>query len=315
MTGYFPAGSMAVRALSTRAVGLTYGQRALVVGATHPVLFLGTVQHTAHRETPWTRLALTARLFETVFLGSKEEADRALSFTAGRHAEVHGVTEVDGGAHAPAGTPYDAARGDLMWMTAAFTLDSVEVMHDLLVRRLTAGEREALLGDFVDWACLFGMPRSAAPSSYPEFRAAMDARLVNGEAFLTEEARLTGGYIAGRAGYPLPGPAALGSPALATVVTGSLPPEVRRMYGISWTPAQEVAFQGIARGSRLAHQYLPVLPRTPLLRGRNDQLYRAIGRTERRQLRRGVPSMPGVSDVSGVPGAGAPGSGSATASG
>jgi uncharacterized protein (DUF2236 family) len=297
MSGYFPARSMAVRALSTRAVGLTYGQRALVVGATHPVLFLGTAQHTTHREVPWTRLALTARLFETVFLGSKEEADRALVFTARRHAPVHGATEVDGGAHAPLGTPYDAARGDLMWMTAAFTLDSVEVMHDLLVRRLTTGEREALLADFVDWACLFGMPREAAPTSYAEFRAVMERRLTDGEAFLTEEARLTGAYIAGKAGYPLPGPATIGSPALATVVVGSLPPAVRELYGIDWSPVQEAAFQAIIRGSRFTHQYVPVLPRTSLLRGRNDQLYRAIGRTERRQMHRGVTSMPGVSDA------------------
>ncbi|MFL6171812.1 MAG: oxygenase MpaB family protein, partial [Marmoricola sp.] len=68
MSGYFAEQSIAVRALRKRAVGLTYGQRALVVGATHPVLFLGTAQHTSHRETPWTRLALTARLFEAVFL-------------------------------------------------------------------------------------------------------------------------------------------------------------------------------------------------------------------------------------------------------
>jgi len=294
--GYFPDGSMVVRALRQRAVGLTYGQRALVIGATHPVLFVGTAQHTTHRETPWTRLALTARLFETVFLGSREEADKALTFTARRHASVVGTTGVDGGPHAPAGTAYDAARGDLMWMTAAFTLDSVEVMHDLMVRPLSAGEREALLADFVDWACLFGMPRSAAPSGYPEFRATMDRRLTNGEAFLTEEARLVGGYLAGRAGYPLPGPAAVGSPALATVVVGSLPEPVRELYGIDWTARQEVVFQTITRGSRLAHTF-PLLPRSPLLAGSNRDFYRAVAATERRDLRRGEVSMPGVSDV------------------
>ncbi len=298
MTGYFPASSMAVRALRQRAVGLTYGQRALVVGATHPVLFIGTAQHTSHRETPWARLALTARLFETVFLGSKSEADQALLITARKHASVVGTTDVDGGAHAPAGTPYDASRGDLMWMTAAFTLDSVEVMHDLLIRRLTKGEREALLSDFIDWACLFGMPRDAAPASYSEFQARMDMRLVNGEAHLTDEARLVGGYLAGAGGYPLPGPATIGSPALATVVVGSLPAPVRSLYGLGWTSVQEAAFQAIARGSRLAHA-VPVLPRTPLLRGSSRDSYRAIAATERRNLRHGRVSMPGVSDVPG----------------
>lgn len=296
MSGYFSERSMAVRALRQRAVGLTYGQRALVIGATDPVLFVGTAQHTTHRESPWTRLALTARLFETVFLGSREEADRALAFTARKHAGVVGTTQVGGGPQAPAGTPYDAARGDLMWMTAAFTLDSVEVMHDLLVRRLSAGEREDLLADFVDWACLFGMPRDAAPSSYAAFRRRMDERLVNGEAYLTDEARLVGSYLAGADGYPLPGPAVVGSPALATVVVGSLPEPVRSLYGMDWDGRHEAAFGAICRGSRLAHA-VPVLPRTPLLRGASRDSYRAVAATERHRLRHGRVSMPGVSDV------------------
>lgn len=288
---------MAVRTLRQRAVGLTYGQRALVVGATHPVLFVGTAQHTSHRETPWRRLALTARLFEAVFLGTREEADRALAFTANRHATVVGTTSVDGGPHAPAGTPYDAARGDLMWMTAAFTLDSVEVMHDLLVRRLTPGEREGLLADFVDWACLFGMPREAAPASYTAFRERMDTRLLNGEAYLTDEARLVGGYLAGSDGYPLPGPAVIGSPALATVVVGSLPPAVREMYGMRMTSAQQAAFAAITRGSRTVHQRLPGLAGSPLLAGPSRPSYASVAATEARARRRGKVSMPGVSDV------------------
>ncbi|MFL6155795.1 MAG: oxygenase MpaB family protein [Marmoricola sp.] len=297
MTGYFGRDSMAVRALRQRAVGLTYGQRALVIGATHPVLFTGTAQHTSHRETPWTRLALTARLFETVFLGSREQADRARAFTARRHAGVRGTTSVDGGPRAPAGTPYDAGRGDLMWMTAAFTLDSVEVMHDLLVRRLSAGEREDLLADFVEWAVLFGMPRDAAPGDYPTFRDQMDSRLVNGEAYLTDEARLVGGYLAGSDGYPLPGPAAIGSPALATVVVGSLPPAVRGLYGLGWTPARAAAFSAITRSSRLAHRRVPLLGSSPLLSGPSRGSYASVAATERRRLRRGRISMPGVSDV------------------
>lgn len=294
--GYFGADSMAVRALRQRAVGLTYGQRALVIGATHPVLFVGTAQHTSHRTTPWSRLALTARLFESVFLGTRAEADKALAFTARRHATVRGTTSVDGGPHAPVGTAYDAARGDLMWMTAAFTLDSVEVMHDLLVRRLSPGEREALLADFIDWACLFGMPREAAPRSYDAFRTRMEDRLGTGEAFLTDEARLVGRYLAGVAGYPLPGPAALGSPALATVVVGSLPSGVRELYGISWSRAHQAAFGAIAGASRTAHQRAPLLARSPLLRGQSRDLYKTVAATERRNRRRGTVSMPGVSD-------------------
>ena len=56
--GYFSSRSMAVRALRQRAVGLTYGQRALVIGATDPVLFIGTAQHTTHRDDGQQHLQL-----------------------------------------------------------------------------------------------------------------------------------------------------------------------------------------------------------------------------------------------------------------
>lgn len=300
--GYFDRRSMAARALRHRAIGLTYGQRALVVGATHPVLFTGTARHTGHRREPWTRLALTARLFEAVFLGDRAEADRALAFTARRHAGVRGVTDVHGGPRHPVGTPYDAARGDLMWWTAAFTLDAVETMHDLLVRPLTPGEREGLLADFIEWAVLFGMPRSAGPSGYPQFRAAMEHRLDSGEAYLTEEARLVGRHLAGVAGYPLPGPAGvLGSPALSLLVVGSLPRAVRELYGFAWDPARQAAFLAGTRAIRLAHHRLSILPRTPLLTGRSREGYRAVAATEQRRLRRGLASIPGVSDVERIP--------------
>jgi uncharacterized protein (DUF2236 family) len=297
MRGYFGTDSMAVRALGQRAVALTYGQRALVIGAMHPRLFVGTAQHTSHRHTPYTRLGLTARLFEAVFLGSKDEADRALAFTAKRHAPVRGVTEVDGGPSHPPGSPYSAADPGLMWWTAAFTLDSVEYMYDALVRRLSRDQREALFQDFVTWAGLFGMPREAAPSSYDDFRNRFDTWLYSDEPFLTDEARLVGGYLAGEYGYHLPGPDWLVPPILRTVVTGSLPSRVREAYDLSWGATDAAAWQAICRGSRLAHGGVPLLARTPLLRGRSREFYKVVQRGEQALVRRGGVSMPGVSDV------------------
>lgn len=299
MSGYFAPDSMVVRALSQRAVGLTYGQRALVIGALHPRLFVGTAQHTSHRATPYTRLGLTARLFETVFLGSREEADRALAFTARRHQPVHGTMAVDGGPAHPLGAPYSAADPGLMWWTAAFTLDSVEFAYDALVCRLRDFEREELFADFVRWAGLFGMPRAAAPSSYDEFRGTFDAWLSSDEPHLVPEARIVGRHIAGASGYHLP-LARVTSPALTLLVQGSLPPVVRRHFDIAWGLRDEAAWQAVTRASRLAHGRVPLLARTPLLHGRSQEFYKIVQRAEQDLLRRGGVSMPGVSDVEGL---------------
>lgn len=305
MSGYFAPDSMVVRALGTRAVGLTYGQRALVIGGLHARLFVGTVQHTSHRQSPYTRLGLTARLFEAVFLGSREEADRALAFAAKRHATVKGEMQVDGGAAHPRGSGYDAADPGLMWWTAAFTLDSVEHMHDALVRRLRDREREELFEGFVTWAELFGMPRSAAPSSYADFRATYDGWLASDEPYLVDEARLVGRHIAGLSGYGLP-LRVVTSPTLATVVQGSLPASVRERYEIPWGLREEARWQAVSRASRLAHA-APLASRTPLLRGRSRDFYKVVQRGEKRLLARGGVSIPGVSDLD-------PGDGSLSAS-
>ncbi|PWN01103.1 DUF2236 domain-containing protein [Nocardioides silvaticus] len=296
MPGYFAADSMVVRALSSRAVGLTYGQRALVIGALHPRLFVGTAQHTTHRQSPYTRLGLTARLFESVFLGSREEADRALDYAAKRHTTVRGTMSVDGGAAHPAGSPYSAADPGLMWWTAAFTLDSVEFMYDALVRRLRHREREELFAGFVRWAELFGMPRSAAPATYDEFRATFDGWLRSDEPHLVEEARLVGRHIAGTSGYALP-LRRVSSPTLATIVQGSLGPRVRRHYDIPWSARDEAAWRLFGRASRAVNGRLSPVARTGLARGRSQEFYKVVQRGEKALLERGGVSIPGVSDA------------------
>ncbi|WP_433195245.1 oxygenase MpaB family protein [Nocardia sp. CA-107356] len=295
--GYFADNSMARRVMSKRAVGLTYGQRALVIGAVHPLLYVGTAENTEHRMTPYTRLALTGKLFEAVFLGSKDEADRALAFTAKKHAKVVGELPEDAGAHHPAGTGYSALDPHLMYMTMAFAFDSAEVMHDLLVRPLTDGEREGLYQDYVRWAELFGMPREAAPGSYRLFRASFDDYLASDELYLTDEARLVGSYLAGqRVPYPQRRPLRQVADAFFLLVQGSLPPRIRKMYGMRWGLPEQLAFRALAQGVRTAHIAPPLVP--PVLRGTlagpSAPVYRLVSKREHELLGTGRPSMPGV---------------------
>jgi uncharacterized protein (DUF2236 family) len=297
MPGYFPDDSMAVEVMSNRAVGLTYGQRALVMGAAHPQLAVGTIEQTAHRETPYNRLMLTARLFEAVFLGSKDEADRALEFTRRRHRTVSGALPADAGPHYPAGTRYDASDPHLMYMTMAFTFDSAHRMQNLLVRRLSPGESERLWQDFVRWAELFGMPRDAAPASYPEFRSDFDGYLAGDLLHLTDQARTVGCYLAGvkRGDYDVPAPLRPFFRTIDLVVKGSLPRRIRQLYGFTWTPAHRVAFRAAVQGTRALYLQPPRFvprPLDPVLRGSNRGPFQIVAETERRMLRRGRHSMP-----------------------
>src|SRR5438445_12289694 len=89
--GYFPPGrSLLWRVMRERAVGLLYGQRALMLGALQPLAFIGTMQRSKAQRSPFRRLVHTANMFDAVFFGSREEADRALAFTARLHDRVKG---------------------------------------------------------------------------------------------------------------------------------------------------------------------------------------------------------------------------------
>jgi uncharacterized protein (DUF2236 family) len=68
-------------------------------------------------------------------------------------------------------------------------------------------------------------------------------------------------------------------PAVNLAVVGTVPPRVRRLYEIAWTPAHEAAFQAIARATKLSR---PLLPRA-VRRGRSARDYEAVARAERRR--------------------------------
>jgi uncharacterized protein (DUF2236 family) len=284
--GYFPAGESVLRRVhGERAVGLNYGQRALMLGAAHPVNFIGTQANTRSGSRPFLRLAHTAKVFETVFFGTRAEADRALAFVERMHERVRGeIPEAAG--RWPAGTPYTAFDPALMLWTVAVIADSAEVFYETLVRELEPAEKDALWRDYVRFGELFGMPRDAAPATYRAFRAYWDDIWSGDELELTAEAREVGLAIA----FEIPMPRYL-HPSRRVhnlVLAGTLPPHVRELYGVAWGPLQEAAFRSLVRGLRTAR---PVTPKR-LRRGGNTASFEMVARTERELVAGGRATLP-----------------------
>ncbi len=104
--GYFPRGQSTLRGVhEERAVGLMYGQRALCIGALKPLNYVGTSLHTHNKLNPFRRITHTAAMFETVFFGSRAEADRALAATHRMHERVVGSLPEDAGPTTPPALP------------------------------------------------------------------------------------------------------------------------------------------------------------------------------------------------------------------
>lgn len=282
--GYFPSGSMLRFVQSHRAVGQTYGQRALIIGATHPVPYVGTSASTHAKERPFGRLASTAKVFETIFFESRAESDQVLRRVEAMHHKVRGRLEQDEGGY-PAGTPYDAFDPDLMFWTMAMLADSSRVAFETLVRPLSRGEREDLWADWVRFGELFGMPRAAAPRTGLDFEEWMAAWFHGGRMYLTEEARVVGRAIA--QDMPVPGAMRVGIRATNLIVCGMLPDSVRRLYRLRWSVAHERAFRVAAAGVRRSQSVVP----DRLRLGGNRDLHDLVIATERQRVAAGHPTM------------------------
>lgn len=259
-----------------RAVGLLYGQRALLIGALEPLTYTGTMLSTRAADRPFERLARTAKIQETILLGTREEADRALDVVRKLHERVKGALPETAGSH-PAGTPYSAFDPELMLWTLAVIADSGRAMYETMVRPLSADEREGLWQDYVRFGELFGLPRSEVPGSYREFSAWWEERMRSPELQATEHGLAMAPLVAFR--QPVPATARGNLVAQNHIVKGTLPPRVREIFGIRWSQAHERSFRAMAAAHRGARHLFPRAVR----RGRNDVFFDVVTKSERQR--------------------------------
>lgn len=284
--GYFPASNSVLRRVhSERAVGLNYGQRALMLGAAHPVNFIGTQANTRSASRPFLRLAHTAKLFETIFLGTCAEADKTLAFVERLHQRVRGEIPEAAGPW-PAGTAYSAFDPPLMLWTVAVIADSSLAFYEALVGRLSEEDKDLLWQDYVRFGELFGMPTEAAPATYAGFREYWEQMWTGEQLHLTDEAREVALAIA----FQIPMPRYLHPPREVhnLVLLGTLPPRVRKLYGLRWSPFHAAAFRGVIAGVRGAR---PVMPRS-IRRGANTGSFEMVARTEKQLVASGHATLP-----------------------
>jgi uncharacterized protein (DUF2236 family) len=267
---------MARRVHGERSVGLLYGQRALLIGALEPLTYTGTMLSTAAGDHPFTRLARTAKIQETVFLGTRDEADRALAAVHRLHERIKGELPEAAGGH-PAGSTYSAFDPELMLWTLAVIADSGRAMYETMVGALSEEEREALWQDYVRFGELFQLPRETVPPTHAEFQAWFDAKLAAPELHATPHALEMAPLVALR--QPVPLPARLNLETQNLIVKGTLPPRVREIFGIRWSPAHEIAFQSITLAHRQARHAMP----RALRRGRNDRFFAVVTEAEKRR--------------------------------
>jgi uncharacterized protein (DUF2236 family) len=237
--GYFPQGESVLRQVhEERIVGMLYGQRALILQAMHPVAFEGLVADTKGLDAPFKRLVRTAKTMERIYFGTTEQADKVAAAVARMHGRV----------------PAAGIQEHLLWILACLA-DSALAIHSRFVGRLGREEREAFWADYLVLGDLFGVSRDVAPADYAAFRAYMRDQLASDAMYVTEETR----ELTLRVTFELPLPASR-RPGLAVInhaITGTLPPRVRREYGLNWNAIDEARLAAFTAASRAGAIVLP----------------------------------------------------------
>lgn len=285
-SGYFPKETTLRLVHSNRSVGLLYGQRSLIIGAADPRNYVGTSEHTTNKQAPFARLARTAQSFETIYFGDTEQVDVLLEHIYTAHRKVRGELKEPAGAY-KAGTPYSALDPAMMLWTVVCLADSAQTLYELLVRKLTDGEKEQLWQDYLRFGELFGMSRADAPQTYANYREYMNDRLNSQYLYLTKAAAFMGKLVC----FHVPVPFVLRPfMSLANVILrGALPQQVRELYGLPWNPWHRLVFRVCVPIIRFANKVLPY----GIMNGSNTAFFRLVSRSEaKRSSNKKAPAMP-----------------------
>lgn len=264
-TGLFGPGSMSWR-IDRELVVLAGGSCALLMQAAHPMVAAGVSDHSTYGTDPFGRLMRTLESSFDVVFGSRSTAEAAMRRLNGIHAAVRG--------NMPGGDAYSATDpGALLWVHATL-VDTALRVYDRFVRRLSADQEQAYHEESATVARMLGVPDSLLPATLVELRAWMLDRISDGTIRVTPQAR----RIASTVLYPSPAVPRAGWEAAHLISLSTLPPRLRRDYGIRWSHSRE---RGVERIAAMTRRALPLLP--PVLR------HAPQARAADRRVRQGAP--------------------------
>lgn len=255
------------------------GARALLMQAAHPLVAQGALDHSAMMHDPFGRLYRTAEWTVTMAFGTIAEVHDACRKVHRMHRSVTGtLPSVNGTATVPGGTQYRAQDADLARWVHATLVQSLIATYEACVGTLSIQEKDQFVCEWNAVARLMGIPRSGTWYSWKELCQYIDTELgPTGRAHVSEGSRQIASSILSPSFVPkLLKPAWAG---LTYLSVGLLPDELKREYGIMWTPAHRLLWNAVLAQHRLARKLTPRTLRTTGLysyaskRSRGDLLH------------------------------------------
>jgi len=232
--------------IAGNAVLIAAGGRSILLQLAEPAIGHGVADHSDFAGQPQERLNNTLSFVYAVTFGTPEEAAAATL----RVNHAHVPVQSPGSAETPA---YSAFSPALQLWVAATLYDSALTMHELIYGPLGDAEADSFYDDYRRLGSALQVPVSLWPADRGAFRRYWAERLA---ALKTDAATRAVAYelLHTRTG---PFWMRLGLPLGRLVTAGLLPPHVRDMFDLPWSPARQRRFDRVIRVARVLYPPLP----------------------------------------------------------
>ncbi|MGH7902710.1 MAG: oxygenase MpaB family protein [Candidatus Dormibacteraceae bacterium] len=242
-----------VRRVHGHPSALAGGIRALLIQALHPLAMAAVADHTDPREEAWRRIERTRDYVRVVTFGTRAQALAAARHVNSIHRRVTGVDQVTG-------HPYRADDPELLLWVHSVLVDSELVAYQRFGPGLSRRAEDRYVSEMIVAAALVGIPAVSVPRT----AAANRRYLAQVPGLRVTAAARDGVRMLLRPPHrPLAFP--IWGVGLAAAVS-LLPDEVRRAYGIHWSPVADAAVDLAMVGLTWAALHVLPEPRLPNVR-------------------------------------------------
>jgi uncharacterized protein (DUF2236 family) len=242
--GLFGPNSVSWR-IDRELVVLAGGSCALLMQAAHPSVAAAVVEHSTYATDPFGRLLRTLTSSFSVVFGTRSEAEATIRRVNAIHRAISG--------HRPDGTPYSALDPEALLWVHATLVDTALRVYDRFVAPISATDAQRYHEESSRVAVALGVVPDDVPPTIDGLRTWMAQLMADGRVRVTPQAR----EIARTVLYPTWFPPRVAWDAAHLLSMATLPPTIRRGYGIGWSVRREAGVERLARATR---RLLPIVP-------------------------------------------------------
>jgi uncharacterized protein (DUF2236 family) len=230
--------------------------RAILLQLAHPLVASGVADHSSFQGsliTGFARLSSTVGAMLSLTFGTEEEAIGAAAAINHIHDRVSGQLDEPAGAF-DSGEPYSAHDPELSRWVHATLLDSLPLVYERLVGRLTSDERDRYCAEATIIEPLLDIPEGLLPRNSAQLDAYVREMLESPRIAVGATSRALARAILFPRGWWLLWPAFR---ALQLITIGLLPPAIREGYGFGWTARDARALARWTAALRRLHHMAP----------------------------------------------------------